>query len=177
MIQTIAVAGDAADSSQVQLPVYQPATTEAFATYGTVDAGAAFEQLAVPTDIFPDVGGVEVELASTQLQNLTDAFWYLYAYPYECAEQRSGRMLVTAAMADVLDAFAVPGRPTRAELDATIAEDLRVLSETQLADGGWGYWPGMASDPFVTMQVLRALVAHRAAPATIASSRARASTG
>ena len=169
VIQTIATADATVDASQVTLPVYAPATTEAFATYGTVDDAPAFERLDVPTDLFPDVGGVEVELASTQLQNLTDAFWYLYAYPYECAEQRSGRMLVTAAMADVLDAFAVPGRPTRAELDATIAEDLRVLSKTQLADGGWGYWPGMDGDPFVTMQVLRALVAHHAAPATIAA--------
>ena len=76
-------------------------------------------------------------------------------------------MLATAAMADVLDAFAVPGRPTRAELDATIAADLRALTRAQLADGGWGYWPGMDGDAFVTMQVLRALVAHRGPRAVI----------
>ena len=76
--------------------------------------------------IFPDVGGVEVELASTQLQSLTDAYWYLYAYPYECAEQRSARMLATAAMADILDAFETPGRPTRAgDRGATRARSAR----------------------------------------------------
>src|SRR5690606_17957341 len=115
------------------------------------------EQLVVPRDLFTDVGGVEVELASTQLHGLTDAFWYLYAYPYECAEQRSARMLATAALADLLDAFAIPGRPRRADIDATITRDLRALDKTQGADGGWGYFDGMASDPFVTMQVLTAL--------------------
>jgi hypothetical protein len=33
--QIVAAAGDYADASQVQLPVYTPATTEAFAVYGT----------------------------------------------------------------------------------------------------------------------------------------------
>ena len=119
-----------ADASNVELPVYEPATTESFATYGTVDDAPQFEQLVVPADIFPDVGGVEVELASTQLQSLTDAYWYLYAYPYECAEQRSSRMLATAAMSDILDAFATPGPPD-AQGDRRAARERRRRSSTQ----------------------------------------------
>jgi len=106
VIQTAIVSGTFADASNVELPVYEPATTEAFATYGTLDDKPQFEQLAVPADVFVDVGGVETELASTQLQSLTDAFWYLQAYPFECAEQRSSRMLATAALYDILTAFA-----------------------------------------------------------------------
>jgi len=162
VIQTIIESGGLADAQTVELPVYEPATTEAFATYGIVDDAPATEQLAVPADVFPEVGGVEVELASTQLQSLTDAYWYLYAYPYECAEQRSSRMLATAAVYDLLEAFAAPGRPARAEIAATIANDLRVLGEHQLPDGGWGYFPGMKADPFVTLQVTAALAAHAA---------------
>jgi len=161
VIQTIATSGDFADASNIELPIYEPATTESFATYGTVDDATQFEQLVVPASIFPDVGGVEVELASTQLQSLTDAFWYLYAYPYECAEQRSGRMLATAAMYDILDAFAAPNRPTRAEIDAMRKQDARVLEKEQRADGGWGYFQGIKSDPYVSMQVLTALAAQK----------------
>jgi len=159
VVQTIATSGDFADASTVQLPVYEPATTEAFATYGIVDDAPRTEQLHVPDDVFPDVGGVEVEVASSQLQSLTDAFGYLYAYPYECAEQRSARMLATSAMADVLDAFARPGRPPRAEIEATAAEDLKILARVQVRDGGWGYWPESPSDPYVTQQVLSAIAA------------------
>jgi uncharacterized protein YfaS (alpha-2-macroglobulin family) len=166
VVQTIVTSGDFADASNVELPVYEPATTEAFATYGTVDDAPRFEQLVIPGNIFADVGGVEVELASTQLQSLTDAYWYLYRYPYECAEQRSARMLATAAIYDILDLFEAPGRPTRQEIDEQRARDLRVLAKDQAADGGWGFFRGTKSDPFVTMQVLQALGAAHANGAT-----------
>ncbi len=165
VIQTVLVAGDQTDASNVELPVWEPATTESFATYGTVDDKPAFEQLAVPASVFPDVGGVELEVSSTQLQSLTDAYWYLQAYPYECAEQRSSRMLATTAMYDILDAFATPGRPTRQQLAQTRDADLKKLAKDQLPNGGWGYFPGMDADPFVTAQVLTALGAQGAAGA------------
>ena len=168
LVQTIAVSESFADASNVEVPVYEPATTESFATYGTVDDAPRFEQLAVPTNVFPDVGGVEVQLASSQLQSLTDAYWYLYAYPYECAEQRSSRMLATAAIYDILDAFETPGRPKRAEIEAMRANDIRLLSKDQQPDGGWGYFRGMKSDPYVTMQVLQALSAEHVGGKTTA---------
>jgi uncharacterized protein YfaS (alpha-2-macroglobulin family) len=159
-IQTIAVSGDRADAMTIQVPVYVPATTEAFAVYGTVaEQAPQFEQLVVPKELFRDVGGVEVELASTQLQSLTDAYWYLHAYPYECAEQRSSRMLATAAIYDVLAAFVAVGQPDRDEIDAQAKLDVSILARTQNADGGWGYFRGMESNPFVTMQVVTALAA------------------
>jgi uncharacterized protein YfaS (alpha-2-macroglobulin family) len=156
-IQTIATSGDFADATTVRIPIYEPATTESFATYGTVDDAPKFEQLQVPAAIFPEVGGVEVELASTQMQALTDAYWYLYAYPHECAEQRSARMLATTAMYDILEAFQTPDRPDKKTIDATRANDVAILTRDQLADGGWGYFRGMAADPYVTQQVLTAL--------------------
>jgi len=160
-IQTIMTSGAYADATQVELPIYEPATTESFATYGTVDGDPVREQLVVPANVFADVGGVEVEVASTQLQSLTDAYWYLYAYPYECAEQRSSRMLATSAMYDILDSFAVPGRPTKQQLESQRQLDSAILTKTQKDDGGWGYFRDMPSDPRVTMQVLQALGAQR----------------
>ncbi|HSD86798.1 MAG TPA: alpha-2-macroglobulin family protein [Kofleriaceae bacterium] len=167
VIQTIASSGDFADASNIELPVYEPATTESFATYGSLDDQPLFERLEVPADVFTDVGGVEAEVSSTQLQELTDAFWYLYAYPYECAEQRSGRMLATSAMYDILDAFATAGRPTRDELAKTRAADVQKLTRDQNADGGWGYYPAMKTDPFVSIQVLGALAAQKEQGAAI----------
>ncbi len=161
IVQTAAVSGSFADSSIVTLPVYEPATTESFATYGVVDDKPAFERLDVPSAIFPDVGGVELELASTQLQSLTDAVEYLDDYPFDCAEQRSGRMLANAAVGDILEAFAAPGRPTSDERTAQRERDVKALSRAQNSDGGWGYWYGSETDPFVTAQVLRALAAAR----------------
>ncbi|HET9988391.1 MAG TPA: alpha-2-macroglobulin family protein, partial [Kofleriaceae bacterium] len=167
VIQTIVVAGDQADASNVTVPVYEPATTESFATYGVVDDAPVYEQLKVPADIFADVGGFETEVSSTQLQALTDAFGYLNAYPWECAEQRSSRMLGTVAMRDVLDAFAAPGRPTPQQLAEQHAADVKKLITDQNTDGGWGYWRGTPTDPFVTMQVVQALVAEKERGASV----------
>ena len=117
-IQTIAVSGDFADASNVDHPGLRAGDDRVVRDLRHRRRRAAVRALVVPQDVFAEVGGVEVELASTQLQSLTDAYWYLYAYPYECAEQRSSRMLATTAMIDILDAFETPGRPTRAEIDA-----------------------------------------------------------
>ncbi|MBA2544763.1 MAG: hypothetical protein H0V17_34280, partial [Deltaproteobacteria bacterium] len=129
--------------------------------------------------IVPDVGGVETELFASQLSSLTDAYWYLQVYPFECAEQRSGRMLATAAMADVLESFAAPGRPTRAEIESQRARDVREL-ERDFSAEGWGYFYKTAVDPFVTQQVVAALAASGAtgkvierAVAVVAASNAR----
>lgn len=167
VIQTIAASGTFADASNVELPVYEPATTESFATYGVVDDKPRFEQLKVPADIFTSVGGVEAEVSSTQLQNLTDAYWYLYAYPFECAEQRSSRMLATTALGDILEAFATPGRPSKQEIADQRARDVTRLVRDQRPDGGWGFFYGMASDPYVTMQVMAALAAGKDATSAV----------
>jgi alpha-2-macroglobulin len=161
-ISAIAVVGGATgtvtDATRVTLPVYAPATTESFASYGTTDAETRFERLQIPSNIYPDVGGVDVSMSSTQMQSLVDGFMYVYQYPFECAEQRSARMLATTTLADVLESFDVANRPTQAEIKATSARDFKILAETQRPDGGWGYFPGDDTDSYVTAQVLDALV-------------------
>ena len=82
----------------MQLPVWTPATTEAFATYGQIDQGAIVQPVKAPPDVVPDFGGLEVTTSSTALQALTDAVLYLEAYPFECAEQLSSRVMAVAAL-------------------------------------------------------------------------------
>ncbi|MCK5793647.1 MAG: hypothetical protein KAH12_03010, partial [Anaerolineales bacterium] len=76
-----ATSGDYADAAAGEMPVYTPATTEAFATYGVVDEGAVIQPIARPEDVFPQFGGLEINTSSTALQALTDAVMYLYSYP------------------------------------------------------------------------------------------------
>src|SRR5690606_5524545 len=44
-LQIAAVAGDYADAASVALPVYTPATSEAFAVYGVIDQGAVVQPI------------------------------------------------------------------------------------------------------------------------------------
>ncbi len=147
-----------ADAAEKKLPVWTPATTEAFATYGTVDQGAAIQPVQMPTGVIKEFGGLEVSTSSTALQALTDAVVYLFAYPYECSEQISSRVLSVAALRDVLAAFKARGLPPKEKIEAAVARDLRRLQNMQNDDGGWGFWRRYnRSWPFLSIHVTHAL--------------------
>ncbi|MGB8509420.1 MAG: DUF6049 family protein, partial [Pyrinomonadaceae bacterium] len=157
--QFAAAAGDKTDAAEISLPVYTPATTEAFATYGVIDEGAVAQPVRAPADAFKTFGGLEVTTASTQLQELTDAVIYLVHYPYECSEQISSRVLALAALKDVLTAFDTKDLPTPAEMRESVNVDIKRLQGLQNEDGGFGFWRrGESSNPYVSVHVAHALV-------------------
>ncbi len=160
--QVAAVAGAWSDAAEVSLPVWTPATTEAFATYGEVDRGAVSQPVKAPSEVVKEFGGLEIEASSTQLQELTDAFVYLQNYPYECSEQLASRIISTAALRDVLHAFNAKGLPSQADIEATVMRDLKRLEGLQNDDGGFGFWKrGDESWPFLSIHVAHALARAR----------------
>jgi uncharacterized protein YfaS (alpha-2-macroglobulin family) len=142
----------------VELPVYTPATTEAFATYGVVDEGAVVQPVGSPSDVFPQFGGLEITTSSTAVQALTDAVLYLVSYPFECSEQLASRILGVAALRDVLTAFEADGLPSPEEMESAVNRDIERLGGLQNSDGGFPYWRrGQDSIPFNTIHVAHAL--------------------
>jgi uncharacterized protein YfaS (alpha-2-macroglobulin family) len=157
-LQIAAVSGVYVDAATVELPVYTPATTEAFATYGVLDEGAIVQPVAATNDVFPQFGGLEIQTSSTALQALTDAVIYLVSYPFECSEQLSSRILGVAALRDVLTAFEAEGLPAPEEMEAAVQRDIEKLQGMQNWDGGFPYWRrGQDSIPFNTIHVAHAL--------------------
>lgn len=155
-----AASGDFADSSEGELPVYTPATAEAFATYGVLDGPAATTQpVTTPTGVFPQFGGLEVNTSATALQSLTDAVIYLAEYPYDSADGYASRIMAIASLRDVLEAFDAEGIPSPEELNASMSTDIDALEALQNDDGGFPYWQrGRPSVPWVSIQSLHALV-------------------
>ncbi len=164
--QVAVTSGNWSDAAEISLPVWTPATTEAFATYGTTDAnGAIFQPVQTPGDVYPQFGGLEVTTSSTQLQELTDAFVDLYRYPYECSEQVASRMISIAALRDVLTAFKSKDMPSKEALDKSFAKDLEILKGRQREDGSFGLWSRNRERyeyPFLTVHVAHALALARA---------------
>ena len=151
------------DASEHELPVWTPATTEAFATYGTVDEGATAQPVRRPDDAIEEFGGLEVMTSSTALQGLTDAVLYLTTYPFECSEQLASRVVSIAALRDVLDAFKAEGLPPKEALVARVKADLAVLAGRQHPTGGWDWWRRDRNPvPFVSIHVTHALVRAKA---------------
>ncbi|HYP01473.1 MAG TPA: alpha-2-macroglobulin family protein, partial [Pyrinomonadaceae bacterium] len=157
--QIAAAAGNKADAAQVSFPVYTPATTEAFATYGVIDTGAISQPVKAPAGVVQTFGGLEVTTASTQLQELTDAVIYLVNYPYGCSEQIASRVIALAALKDVLTAFKTKDLPTPQAMRDSMSVDLKRLQGLQNEDGGFDFWRrGNRSVPYVSVHVAHALV-------------------
>ena len=164
--QIAVTSGNFNDAAEISLPVWTPATTEAFATYGTTDQnGAIVQPVQTPGDVYPQFGGLEVTTSSTQLQELTDAFLYLTNYPYACSEQISSRMISIAAMRDVLSAFKAKDMPTAAQLEGYYKRDIEILQSRQRNDGSFGLWKRDKERyeyPFLTVHVAHALALAKA---------------
>ena len=154
----VAVSGDHADAQIVALPVYTPATSEAFATYGVVDEGVVIQSIAALRDVIPQFGGLEINTSSTALQALTDAVLYLSDYRYASSDAYASRILAISALRDVLGAFEAEGLASPGELDATVRRDIAELSALQNSDGGFGWWSrNRPSSPYQSIQAMHAL--------------------
>lgn len=160
-IQVAASSGSDADASTHSFPVWTPATTEAFATYGTIDRdGEVLRQpVAPPSDALTTFGSVDITTSSTAVQSLTDALIYLVDYPFDSAEQLASRILGVAALRDVLGAFEVDTLPKAEELVAAVDRDLEKLRQLQRRDGGFQLWSlrDRYRMPFVEVHVVHAL--------------------
>ena len=158
--QVAVASGKWADAASGELPVYTPATTEAFAVYGTLDEGSVAQPVIAPTGVYTQFGGLEITASSTALQALTDAFLYLVQYPFECSEQLASRILSVTALRDVLTAFQAEGLPPPAEIEAAVKRDIERLQGMQNDDGGFPIWKrGDESWPFHTIHATHALQA------------------
>ncbi|KAG2391927.1 hypothetical protein C9374_013412 [Naegleria lovaniensis] len=149
------------DAVEKEIRIFTPATTEGFATYGEVDNnGNVFQPIRAPENVFPQFGGINVTTSSTALSSLTDAFIYLYSYPFECCEQLASKILTIVALKDVLQAFNVPDLPSETQINDLVQKSIQLLESRQHPSGAYSYWSyynhSLAS-PYVTCHVAHSL--------------------
>ncbi len=163
VIQTVVASDDGVDAVLTTLPVFTPATTEAFATYGIVDDGAVVQPVARPDGVVDQFGGLEVNTSSTAIAALTDAVIYINDYRYQSADGAASRILSISALDDVLEAFNAEELPSAAEIRAGLAASVQVLEGLQNGDGGFASWRvGRPSSPYTSVHATHALVVARA---------------
>ncbi len=159
---TAPVTGSAAeptDSAEVAIPVFTPGTSEAFATYGTLDVGAVRQPVQAPVDVIGTYGGLEISTSSTSLQALTDALLYISEYDYKSSDAYASRIMSISALRKVLRDFETADLPSEADLNAAVDRDVAGLVGLQNDDGGWSYWRRYdKSEPYQSVQATHALV-------------------
>ncbi len=142
------------DGLEQHIPVQLPTALEAVAVAGdTTDVRR--EALVPPSGMRPDVGGLEVTLASTALGGFSEAMRQLVDYPYGCLEQLSSRLVPFVALRELSGRFAIPWKSDTAtawvgegalaeqgahDPDTLIRRTVKAIEGLQNLDGGYRYW-------------------------------------
>ncbi|NOZ27762.1 MAG: hypothetical protein GXP39_06885 [Chloroflexi bacterium] len=152
-------ADDLRDAVEITLPVYRYTTPEVVGTSGEVPAdGSRMEIVQLPAEAERDQGELRVMLEPTLAAGTQEGLRYLEHYPYECTEQVLSRFLPNVLTYRALKALGIE-RPDLAEkLPQQVGVGLQRLYSRQNVDGGWGWWSGEQSYPFISAYVVFGLV-------------------
>ncbi len=161
--------GSDSDGVEQKIPIEFPVALEAVATYGDTETKSV-EGVAPPKDVWPEMGGLSVTMASTSMGNFSQGFQQLIEYPYGCLEQQSSRLIPFVALREIAGQFKVPWpgadkKKAAADAETTawlqtylfptlqapsvasgnpdeiIASTVRSIGSLQDEDGSFRYWP------------------------------------
>jgi uncharacterized protein YfaS (alpha-2-macroglobulin family) len=152
-------AGELSDAVEITLPVYRYTTPEVVGTSGEVMADEArLEIVRVPADAQPDQGELTVTLEPTLAASMLPGLRYLEHYPYECTEQVLSRFLPNVLTYQAMRRLGIDRPDLEQKLSQQLGIGLQRLYSRQNVDGGWGWWYGEKSNPFISAYVVFGLV-------------------
>ncbi len=155
--------GSAADQVEVTRAITAPLALEASAIYSRTE-GTEAQALGDLSGVRRDVGGIDLELASTALVGLQAGLRSLSDYPYACTEQLASRILPLGPLAGLAERYGIQTPDRSRLLEAQVGEILR----RQHGDGGFGLWPSSPdSHPWASAYALWSLWQARAAGAQL----------
>ena len=130
-------AGGEQDAVVVERRIDSPATLEAVALSGKSRDSVA-EALGDLSTIRPDVGQLEISVASTALVGLGAGVEQLAQYPYGCTEQLSSMLIPLVPLRDLAKDFKIP---LPLDLTKVVPKTVAEIVSRQRGDGGFGLWP------------------------------------
>lgn len=100
---------------------------------------------------------VTLTVAPSMLATALDALPGLASFPYGCVEQTLSRFVPAVAVRAVAGRMGIDTDRIDPELDRKVADGLDRIASQQNPDGGWGWWGGGSTNPYVTAYALTAL--------------------
>lgn len=143
--------GQHSDELEAKLPIQLPQLIETAAGRESVEQEPLAISLEVPPDTVPGTASLDVAMSSSALAGLKPAVEYLQAYPYECLEQKTSRVMPIVAAREVIEAFTgnkVGGRHL-------VQEVLNGLPDLATPSGGLALWAGDPPSPWATAYALQ----------------------
>ncbi|MCB0156282.1 MAG: alpha-2-macroglobulin, partial [Anaerolineae bacterium] len=150
------------DGIAFELPIYHLSTPETVATVGVLDESSTrLEGIALPRAFDPSQGALTVTIEPSLAAGLRGGLSYLEHFPYECVEQTVSRFLPNIFTYRAYQTLALENPALAQRLPDLVGVGLQRLITQQNMDGGWGWWAGSESDPFLSGYVLLGLVEAR----------------
>ncbi len=130
------------DGVQLSIPIQTPYTKETLALTGSTQ-GSQTEIVKIPKAVYPGVGEVSAQVASTALVGLREAVRYVFEYPYGCLEQRSSGILPYIVANDLIQTFQFKTTADTAKggYVAVVNKTLADFEKYMVPSGGFDYWP------------------------------------
>lgn len=148
-----AIMGEYSDGIALNLAIDLPRQTETQALFGD-SLKDAKEEILIPEDIYPAIGGMSVAISSSLLFSLKNPFASLLNYPYRCLEQRLSRIFPLILFKNRLESFDF-SLPQGQNADEIIEETLKEVSLYQKPNGGFSFWQDSSYDsPYLTAYTL-----------------------
>lgn len=161
-----AVSGDLNDASKPSLgtlpgqgiPVYRYTVRETVGTAGMITGrGSVTEALLLPDAPAYADASVDVEISPSLVASIQPSLTYLEDFPYLCMEQTTSRILPNVITKRILDEAGITN-DLSVNLDQQVNDALQRIYAYQLYDGGWNWWRGPESDPYMTAYVVYGLL-------------------
>jgi uncharacterized protein YfaS (alpha-2-macroglobulin family) len=146
------------------IPVYRYTATDTVGTAGLLTGPETHvESISLPPRFDPDYSELSVELSPSLVGPIMDGLAYLEIHPHYCIEQTVSRFLPNVVTYRALRAVGLDDDELEAGLARNFRQAMTKLQVAQNADGGWGWFDGMSSDPLVTAYVMFGLTEARRA--------------
>lgn len=139
-----------------ELPIYHPTSPEVVASSSIIrqGEGAALESIQLPEGTNPKQGELTIELAPSLAGATEKTLDWLKSYPYAHTEAVTSRLLANAANLKALRLMESERPELQQKLENEVSDALSLLAPSQNSDGGWSWWPGNQSQPWLTAYLL-----------------------
>jgi uncharacterized protein YfaS (alpha-2-macroglobulin family) len=155
-------AGELQDASRPvwgDLPVLRFTAPQTFGTSGTMDEGGErLEVVSLPRSFDPQNGELQIEMAPTLGAAMISALETLEFFPSANTEQAVSRFLPNLETYRVIQEFGLDEPGMQSSLEHLLEDSILQLVNQQNPDGGWSWWKGEQSDPYITAYALFGLL-------------------
>jgi hypothetical protein len=144
------------DAMRLEVPILPHGSIQ-YLTRAGASEGAVRETITLPATAIREASELTISVAPSVASQVTGAVEYLAGYPYGCVEQTMSRFLPSVVASRAMKQMGVRHAKLEAELPDMVAAGLQRLYNFQHYDGGWGWWEGDESHPYMTAYVVYGL--------------------